>query len=328
MRRRRCSRRLGAGLCLLAFAGASRAGAQDVATEGALWLLVPVGARAVGTGQAIVATVDGSESVWWNPAGLARQERREVAIHHSEPFFETTGDALSFIVPSSLLGVLALSAHVVNFGTEQQTDETGNVVGSLLTRSFVFAASYATPIGRRLNAGITYKVLQFRVDCSNTCPPSVGATATSSAVDVGAQYDFQDAAPIALGVAVRNLGPPLQVNDRAQQDALPMRVQAGLRWRPALPERQARELDVGISGDVLDRVRVGRPSIRLGTDATWRKRASLRAGYVFDGNDASGAAIGFGVRQGGLLVDVSRVFGGLAVTTGGDPVALSVRYLF
>ena len=329
MRRRRSNWRLAAGVCLLALGSPLRAAAQDVATEGALGLLLPFGARAVSTGQAVVATVDGSEAVWWNPAGLARQEKREVAIHHSTPFFETSGDALSVIVPSSLLGVFALSANVVNFGTQDLTIcEDPTVVGSLLTRSIVFAASYATPVGRRLNAGITYKVVQFRVDCSGTCPASVGATATSSAVDVGAQYDLQRAAPLAIGVALRNLGPPLQVNDRAQQDPLPARVQVGLLWRPTIPESQQRELDVGVSGDVLDRVRIDRPSYRLGADATWRSRASVRAGYVFDGADASGASIGIGVRQGGLVIDIARVFGALARTSGGDPTSVSVRYLF
>ncbi len=194
MRRRHSrSRRelVAAGACLLALVGVPRAGAQDVATEGALWLLVPIGARSVGAGQAVMATVEGSDAVWWNPAGLARQEKREVAIHHAEPFAASTGDALSIIVPSSLLGVLALSAHVVNFGEDEVTIEDpgggGVVVGSLLTRSLVFAASYATPVGRRLNAGVTYKVTQFRIDCSGACPPSVGAAATSSAIDLGAQ---------------------------------------------------------------------------------------------------------------------------------------------
>ena len=329
MRRRRSNWRLAAGLGLLALGSPLRGDAQAVATEGALWLLLPIGARAVSTGQAVVATVDGSEAVWWNPAGLARQDKREVAIHHSEPFYETYGDALSFVLPSSLLGVFALSAHVVNFGSQDLTNKDDpQVVGRLLTRSFVFAASYATPVGRRLNAGITYKVLQFRVDCSGICPPSVSAAATSSAIDVGAQYDLQGAAPLAIGVALRNLGPPLQVNDRPQQDPLPARVQVGLRWRPALTVREAQELDVGVSGDVLDRIRLERPSYRLGTDATWRQRASVRAGYVFDGPDASGASIGVGVRQGGLVLEIARVFGALARTSGGDPTSLSLRYLF
>lgn len=299
-----------------------------VATEGALFLLLPVGARAVGRGQAVVASVDGSEAVWWNPAGLARQEQREIAIHHSQPFFETTGDALTAVIPSSLLGVLALSANILDYGTEQQTDDQGNVIGTLTTRSFIFAASYATPIGDRLNAGITYKVLQFRVDCSGPCPASLGAAATSSAIDLGAQYDLKGLAPVTVGVALRNLGPSLQVNDRPQQDALPARLQLGVRWRPTMIERRSRELELGVSGDLIDRVQTRQPSFRIGTDATWRKRASLRGGYVFDGSEASGPAIGLGVKQGGLVVDVARVFGGLATAGGGEPIYLSLRYLF
>src|SRR5688500_16375073 len=79
----------------------ARAAAQDFATEGALFLLLRVGARAVGIGQATAAAIEGSEAVWWNPAGLARQAKRELAIHHSEPFPESTQDVVSFIVPSS-----------------------------------------------------------------------------------------------------------------------------------------------------------------------------------------------------------------------------------
>src|SRR5512133_991785 len=74
------------------------------AEDGALFLLRPVGARAVGMGQAVVAEQGSSESVWWNPAGLARAEKREAAIHHSQSVIGT-GDAVSFVVPSSVLGV-------------------------------------------------------------------------------------------------------------------------------------------------------------------------------------------------------------------------------
>ena len=299
-----------------------------MATEGALFLLLPVGGRAIGLGQANVASVDGSEAVWWNPAGLARQNKRELAIHHSEPFLETSANALTFAVPSTLLGVLALSVNILDFGTEQQTDANNNPIGTITTRSFVYAATYATTVGSRLNAGITYKLLQFSVGCSAGCPAGVGANATSSAIDVGAQYDLRGLVPLTLGVAVRNLGPPLQVNDNPQRDALPARAQLGLRWRAAPLERRAKDTEISISGDVLDRLRTGSASWRLGIDGTWRKRASLRAGYVFEGSEASGPAIGLGLRQGGLIVDVGRQFGGINDAIGADPVHLSLRYLF
>src|SRR5215218_8795322 len=49
-----------------------------------LFLLLPVGAQAVGMGQAVVAQRIGSEGVWWNPASIAGDDQSEVALHHSE----------------------------------------------------------------------------------------------------------------------------------------------------------------------------------------------------------------------------------------------------
>lgn len=316
------------GLLALAAVAAPALGQGDVATEGALFLLLPVGGRAVGRGQAIVASVDGSEAVWWNPAGLARQEKRELAIHHSQPFYETTADAVTVVVPSSLLGVLAISANILDFKGGEQTDDLGNPIGTITTRSYVYAATYATTAGARLNAGVTYKVLQFHVGCSAGCDPGDGANATTSAIDVGAQYDLRGVVPVALGAAVRNLGPSLQVNDSPQRDKLPARLQLGVRWRVSPLERRIADTELAVSGDAIDRLGGTEPSWRGGVEATWRRRASLRAGYVLGGPDTRGAAIGFGIRQAGLLVDLGYQFGGMVARTEGDPVFLSLRYQF
>lgn len=317
-----------AGLLAMLGAAAPLAAQDDVATEGAIFLLLPVGGRAVGRGQAVVASVDGSEAVWWNPAGLARQNKRELAIHHSAPFYETTADALTIVVPSSLLGVLAVSANILDFGGGEQRDDLGNLIGTISTRSFVYAATYATTAGSRLNAGVTYKLLQFQVSCSAGCAAGTGANATTSAIDVGAQYDLRGLVPIAFGAAVRHLGPSLQVNDSPQRDKLPARLQLGVRWRVSQLERRMADTELAASGDAISRLSADDRSWRGGLEATWRKRASLRAGYVFGGPDTRGAAIGFGIRQGGLIVDVGHQFGGLVERTEGDPVYLTLRYLF
>src|SRR5688572_26028409 len=121
--RRRLSR-IGIGLtALAALAGAAPPlAAQD--QDGALFLLVPIGARAIGLGQAVVADQPVSESAWWNPAGLARQEKREGAIHHSDSFVGQ-GDAVALVIPSSLLGVITASMNILNFGELPVTSDDG-----------------------------------------------------------------------------------------------------------------------------------------------------------------------------------------------------------
>jgi hypothetical protein len=325
MRRRRSNRVVaGVVLAALALAPIDIARAQrEVGTEGALFLLLPVGARAVGMGHAVVAERSGSESVWWNPAGLARLESYEVAIHHSQNVF-ATGDAVSVVLPFPILGVFAISANVLNYGEQQVNDSLG-ALGSLLPRSFVYAATYATPIGDRIGAGITYKVVQLRFDCTGACPPSARISATTSALDFGVQYDLHPASPVTIGAAVRNLGLRVQVNDSEQSDPLPTRVQVGATYR--LPQiAEAKDTEIRVSGDLVDRLQVERPSARVGLELVYQARYFFRTGYVLE--DGGGPSIGAGFGSGGLVIDIARVMGGLYAEAGEPPVHISLRYLF
>jgi hypothetical protein len=331
MRRRRSSLAAGValGAALATLAAPPRAGAQGgLAEDGALFLLLPVGARAVGMGQAVVADQPGSEAVWWNPAALAHADKREIAIHHSQSL-AGTGDALTLVVPSSVLGVIALSANIFNFGEIPLTGDQPDVeLGSILTRSFVYAATYATSIGNHLGAGLSYKLLQFRVDCSGACPANFSFSGTSSALDVGAQYDLAPQLPVVVAISARNLGPRLQVNDTEQSDPLPSRLQLGLLYRVPGIERYSKQAELRLTGDLLDELQVDRPSARVGADMVWNRRVHLRGGYVFDGGEAGGPALGFGLSAGSLVLDIARLFQGLSADAGQAPTYLSLRYLF
>jgi hypothetical protein len=179
-----------------------------------------------------------------------------------------------------------------------------------------------------LNAGITYKLVQFRVDCSGACPANFAFNATSSALDVGAQYDLGPFVPLTVAVAVRNLGPRLQVNDNPQSDPLPARLQFGVSYRVPNLERYARATEVHVTGDLLDEVRIDNPSARVGADVIFQKRFHLRSGYVFDASEAGGPSLGVGLVTGNLSVDVAQLFQGLSAESGNAPFYVSLRYLF
>lgn len=311
------------GAALLGATVAPAAAQGDVSTEGALFLLLPVGARAVGMGHAVVAERAGSESVWWNPAGLGRLESYEVAIHHSQNLI-ATGDAVSVVLPFPLLGVFAVSANVLNYG-EQEINDGSGASGFLLPRSFVYAATYATSIADRVAAGITYKVVQLRFDCSGSCPPNARVVATTSALDFGVQYDVSPVSPVTIGLAVRNLGLRVQVNDSEQSDPLPTRVQVGVSYRLP-PFDGVKDTEVRLSGDLVDKLRVENPSGRVGIELAYQKRYYFRTGYVLE--EGGGPAIGAGFGAGGLFVDIARVMGGLYAEAGEPPIHVSLRYLF
>lgn len=336
MRRRLSSRVL---LVLLGLILAAPLAAQaELAQDGALFLLLPVGARAVGMGQAIVADQPGTEAVWWNPAAIARAERAEAAIHHSQTII-ATGDAVSIAFPS-LFGVIVASANVLNYGSQRITVDPEGSVGTILPRSFVFAGTYATPIGDRVNAGITYKIVQLRLDCSGNCTGIPTFVASTSALDLGAQYDLAALAPISLGAAIRNIGLRLQVNDGEQADPLPTRLQVGAIYRlvSALDDtsgsvlRSAEFLPKGtaahLSTDLLSELDLATASARMGLELVWDRRVHLRGGYVFDDSEGSGPSVGVGLVAGALVIDIARIFDGFSADAGEAPIHLSLRYLF
>ena len=302
--------------------------AQKPATEGALFLLLPIGARTVAMGQAVVGDQPGSEAVWWNPSAIARADRRELAIHHSQTIV-ATGDAVTVIVPSALLGVLAIGANIVYYG-RQEIRDTVNTVGVLIPQNIVYAATYATPVAKRFSAGISYKIVQLRLDCSGGCAGVPTVSASSSALDAGVQASLAGLAPATLGIAIRNIGPRLQVNDQSQSDPLPTRIQAGVAATIPQVHRREPELDMRVTADLLDDVKFRAPSLRFGASLGYRERAFVRGGYVFDRGDGEGdgPAFGLGVVAGNLVFDIARIVRGLSAESGQPPTYVSLRYLF
>jgi hypothetical protein len=297
-------------------------------SEGALFLLLPTGAQAVGMGQAMVAGKPGSEGIWWNPASIAGEAKRELAIHHSTTV-AGVGDALTFVTPIRSYGTLGASINILNIGDQQVTDPFGEVIGRILPRDVVFAASYAAAITRRLTGGLNYKLIQLRVDCSGQCS-SVGAEVKSSrAVDLGTQFRMAAGAPLTFGAAIRNLGGKLNSRETNRSDPLPTQLEIGAMYRLKFIDHYVKDTELRASGSFVDTRSFGGKSVRFGADVMYQGKVHLRAGYV--GHDRRGdasASLGFGLQSAGFVFDIARTFGGLPADTGESPTYVSLRYLF
>ena len=176
---------------------------------------------------------------------------------------------------------------------------------------------------------MTYKRLQYRVDCSGQCADVSTFSASSSAVDFGAQYDVPGDSTVRLGAAVRNIGSKLQVNDRENATRLPTRVEGlGLSYRLAFIARYVSDIDARITGDVIATQSADHPSARLGADVTYQKTVHLRGGWIANDTDGANAAVGFGLGTGRLVFDIARTFGGLSEDAGRTPTYISLKFTF
>ena len=124
---RRWTRRFVPALLLAALATAapSPAGATRYAGE---FLRIGVGARALGMGSAFMGLSDDGTAAYWNPAGLATLERREITAMHAEQFGSIVQyDFLSYVVPIGDPGRArqALGFSLVRLGVDQIPDTRG-----------------------------------------------------------------------------------------------------------------------------------------------------------------------------------------------------------
>jgi hypothetical protein len=320
---------LAVALCIAPAITPENARAQGLSPEAALFLLVPVGARAVGMGQADVASDIGGEAMWANPAGLARLTQKEVSINHSQTII-ATGDALNAIFPAGKAGVISASAYLVNYGSQDATDNSGvagTVTGTIYIRSYVFAASYAATFGSRISAGVTYKFVQERVDCTGSC--NIAAfSASTDGLDFGVQAVVDPARRLTLGLDIRDAGLNVQVNDAPQSDPLPTRIHFGASYLVPGIEKSIPDADLHLSAEAVSTSSFGATTLRAGGELAYKKQFFIRLGYAGASGDGTGAAIGLGIKRGGLSVDFARGFGGFSSDAGKPPTYLTLRFQF
>lgn len=319
------------GAAALLFGVARGAAAQTgVAAEGAAEFLLPVGARSVALGQAVVASVPGAEAIWWNPAGLVGA-RREFQLNSTTSLLGTEAD-LAAVAAYSLPHVMSFAAGIryVNYGAQEAAVD-GPTTGSFTIAGYVLAATFAAPFGDRLRIGTTLKMLTINFNCTGTCPNNPQNNPITGAVDAGVQYAIKRDSTILIGAAVRNLGAALQYNDSPQSDVLPGRFDAGLEFAPKLPQYPG--LGVRASGSVV--LRVGSeaansgPGFRVGGEASWLNQYFGRAGYIHAGPGAdSGPTLGFGLSRGRWQIDFAQFLSENTAAAGVRPTYISLRYSF
>ncbi len=301
---------------------------------GALFLVFPVGAQAVGMGQTATAAAGRGEAAFWNPAGLATLTDDEFALH-SATLVAGRSNVLGAYFPSRGIGVIGGAVYLVDYGDLDRTDQNGNTIARIAPRNFEFMASYATNLGSSFFFGISYKLVEFRVDCRGDCRDFPAGTGATHALDFGGQFNV-GAGPggsLRIGIALRNVGFRLQVQNNAQADPLPTRLAVGaeyaLRLRPISGNDLTQAFDVKLAVDLDSPFgQTGQSETRLGIDVGYQKLVRVRAGYAFVQDGLSGPSVGLGLETGSLGIDLARAF-----ITGSDlqadnPTFFSFRVTF
>lgn len=299
--------------------------AQSAPPEGGIFLLLPVGAKAVALGRAMTAQ-PGAESVFWNPAGLGELSDGQLILYRGD-YVAGSGTAASGLMSRAGIGAVGLTYQLLDVGEQDLTDEQGNVLGTITVRNHLGVASVATRVLDRLNIGFNFKVVQFRQSCRGQCLDA-GVTATTYAVDAGIQLTRLAGLPLRVGAMVAHAGPRFQIRNEEQADPLPTRMRVSAAYEVLGQFVEVPELELHVTGELEDRWREpGSPALYLGTEfgATVEQALLLvRAGYVKgNGEQLDGAAVGVGLNYDRFDVGVAK---SLAATITGETEPVHVTF--
>jgi len=327
MRRRLSSlRRSFVAPLVVALAAGARLEAQTGVFPEALPFLLPIGARSIGAGQAVVAGGGGAEALFWNPALISRGPR-EFAFNLAEQANDIIGtDAdIALVWPVPRVGSFAVTLRYFAEKDQPTANDNGEQTGTLVPTGVIAAASFAAPFGNRLAAGITLKFLQLGAHCTGGCdiPP---LSPRAGAVDLGIQYFLTSDSTFTIGASAVSLGPRLQVNDSPQADPLPTRASVGVSYLPKFSSVPP-DLRTRFEVDAVKRPAGGGLGYRFGGELSWQKQYVARAGYQLHGTTGSGPTVGVGLATDKLRIDFAQVFTDLGVGLG-KPTYLSLRYVF
>ena len=186
----------------VAYAGNDR----RLGTAGAQELRIPVGARSVAMGGAVIADVTGVEAVYWNPAGLANLGGTEAMFSYQPYFADIDINFVGVATRIEDFGTIAASAKIVSIGDMEETtvaqpDGTGRIYSPTLS---VLTLSYARILTSNVSMGFNAMFINEKI---------FEATANGMAFDIGIMFN-PDWKGVTMGMVIKNYGAEMKYSGR------------------------------------------------------------------------------------------------------------------
>ena len=172
-----------------------------IGTSGGNQVLVPVGARGIALAGSERVYSSGLESVYWNPAGLARSQSPTVLASSMDLFNDMGVNYFGASGNFDKLGMLGVTVKSIDMGdipvtTVEDMDGLGG--GTFKPTLTTMGVTYANSCSDRSFFGVTGKIVYESIP---------RATASALALDIGVQYTgLAGVDGLGLGLVLSNIG--------------------------------------------------------------------------------------------------------------------------
>ena len=300
---------------------------------GLVGLVLPVGARVIGQGRAVVASRGELQGMPYNPATVDGLERGALTFSRIEGA-DDAGISGNYVAGAvvSRWGTFAGQFVFQDYGEIILTDTSPDADGTIEVSDWAAGVTWAHHWRDRISYGVTAK--WYNSDLGVT-------TGSGAAFDAGLVYlPRPGSVPISFGLSLRNLGGDFSYDEivgsgESESDNLPGRVRVGVHAAPeqffGLPPEYRVALSFDIESDLDE---LSNSSQHGGASLTLHDVVVLRGGVVIldnpyvesgDADRSTGGSFGVGIRYDRFEADIARE---VSVSELGDETHFGVGFRF
>jgi len=263
--------------------------------SGGQFLRIGAGARGPALAGAFAPIVDDATAIYWNPAGMAKMENKEVSVSYNSYFEDTNSQFIGYGHPTengvfglglTLLGVSDIEKRSITGGDADIADQ-----GDFDTRDMALSLGYARAMDN-LSLGAAVKYISSDLEAES---------AATGAVDLGAMLAIGESG-LSASLSILNLGGELKFANEG--DPLPLNIKPGLAYKMKM-ERFG-SMNFILDSDML--VHDGLMFIQLGIEWNLHRMMSLRSGYQFGRDDGAGSGFAAGAGFNILMFSLDYAF--------------------
>ena len=261
-------------------------------------------ARSLGMGSAFVSVTDDASAIFWNTAGIAQVNQKELAMSYTELY-----DLVSY---SSLGYVQRLKDSSVGVGVMSSSDTDG------IYHEMELIMCYAREAINNLNVGANVKYLSSEAYIGDV---KLG-NGKGVSLDLGCQYHTLDD-DVSIGVRLQNLLGYVSYNRKAVMDIAGKKYSQSPDFSYGLGASVDLERFLPVLKDTIVATELADGDFHTGVEYTFHDIISIRSGLRFGNALTRAITAGFGIKASALKFDYAYVSSSVGAQTSQFSVSVS-----
>lgn len=211
------------------------------------FLQIEPDSRGAGMGNTGVATADNASAIFWNPAGLAFQNKNQISITHANWLPAFNADLFyDYLVGTYYVeGIGTIGGHItfLNLGEQIRMSEDQIELGRFNSFELAGGLSYGFELSENFALGTGFRFIYSSLADGFDVGGQKINPGASVGLDIAALYKSNPFslgdrnANVNAGFNLSNIGPSIQYTDNAQKDPLPTVLRAGWAFTTELDSR-------------------------------------------------------------------------------------------